>query len=53
MTWIQYWIPFVGFRSLPEEVIEELELDPYAKCSGFMLSWLGYTLILWAVEKYE
>ena len=55
MTWVQYWIPFVGFRDLPDEVAEAVGLDgaPLVKYSGFTLSWLGTSIVLFVIERDE
>lgn len=42
--WIEYWIPFVGFRNLPEEVWESMGYENVK--DAFMLSWLGTSIVL-------
>ena len=51
MTWIQYYIPFIGFRDIPVEITKEVGLE--GEYSGFMLSWLGNSLILYMTRKDE
>lgn len=45
MTFIQYWIPFIGWRDLDPELVKLLGIDDEYIWSAFTLSWLGYTLM--------
>ena len=51
----QYWIPFIGFRKVPEEVAEAVgfETGPGISHKGFMFSWLGYSVVLFTLEQRE
>lgn len=53
MTWIQYWIPFIGIRPMPAEMVKELELDASSEWSGLVASWLGRTFLFITIETYE
>lgn len=45
---MSYWIPFLGYRVLDAEIIDELGLDRSWRWEGLILEWMGSGIVLWA-----
>ena len=55
MTLLQFFIPFIGVRPLPDEVAAAVGLEgaPATKYKGFVFSWFGYTFVFAVWESDE
>lgn len=40
------WFPFLGWKVLSEEEVEQLELDPYFRWKALTFEWLHFGLVL-------